>query len=187
VGCEGTVGSGFMETLHCLFSHGFRVSGQPFAMLTCIKIWPCRWECLSNDRHIVRRRTNSVILKHVNCKQDGHKRQSERAYTSFTATRVSVQQPYILQRSTLWVRVTDSKASREPLVQRKMYRNSAKQKYHGHFTYTIRIHCINYIHPSRWLRFLRRRSAAALLLGLRVRIPPGSMYICLLWVFCVVR
>jgi hypothetical protein len=40
---------------------------------------------------------------------------------------------------------------------------------------------------SQWPRRLRRRSAAAHLLGLWVRIPPGSMDVCLLWVLCVVR
>jgi hypothetical protein len=88
------------------------------------------------------------------------------------------------ERSTLWVRVT---ARHRVSRAYKMYRNCEKQKCRGHFTYTILIRYINYIHSSRWLRFLRHRSAAALLLGLRVRIPPGSMYICFLWMFCVVR
>jgi len=40
---------------------------------------------------------------------------------------------------------------------------------------------------SQWPRGLRRRSAAARLLRLWVRIPPGGMDVCLLWVLCVVR
>ena len=40
---------------------------------------------------------------------------------------------------------------------------------------------------SRWPRGLRRRSAAARLLRMWVRIPPGGMDVCLLWVLCVVR
>jgi len=87
---------------------------------------------------------------------------------------------------------SDSKASSESHVLYKMYRNCSKQKYRGHFTYAIQIHYINHIHPSRWLHFLRSRSAAALLLGLWVRIPSGGvgvggMCICVLWMFCVVR
>jgi len=35
-------------------------------------------------------------------------------------------------------------------------------------------------HPFRWTRGLRRGSKATLLLGLRVRIPPGGMEICIL-------
>ena len=39
----------------------------------------------------------------------------------------------------------------------------------------------NYIHSrSRWPRGLRRRSAAARLVGLWVRIPPGGTDVCLL-------
>jgi hypothetical protein len=38
---------------------------------------------------------------------------------------------------------------------------------------------------SQWPRGLR--SAAARLLGLWVRIPPGGMDVCLMWVLCVVR
>ena len=46
---------------------------------------------------------------------------------------------------------------------------------------------LNSIHRwSRWLRGLRRGSAAARLLGLRVRNPPGARMSCLLWVLCVV-
>jgi len=40
---------------------------------------------------------------------------------------------------------------------------------------------------SQWPRRLRCGSAAARLLGLRVRIPSGVMDVCLLWVLCVVR
>ena len=40
---------------------------------------------------------------------------------------------------------------------------------------------------SQWPRGLRRRSAAARLLRSWVRIPPGGMDVCLLWVLCVVR
>jgi hypothetical protein len=40
--------------------------------------------------------------------------------------------------------------------------------------------------PSWWPRGLRRRSAAARLLELGVRIPPGA-WVCLLWVFSVVQ
>ena len=40
---------------------------------------------------------------------------------------------------------------------------------------------------SQWPRGLRRRSAAARLLRLWVRISPGGMEVCLLWVLCVVR
>ena len=40
---------------------------------------------------------------------------------------------------------------------------------------------------SQWPRVLRRRSAAARLLRLWVRILPGAMDVCLLWVLCVVR
>jgi hypothetical protein len=39
---------------------------------------------------------------------------------------------------------------------------------------------------SNWPSGLRRGSAAARLLELWVRIPPGSMDVCLLWVLCVV-
>ena len=47
---------------------------------------------------------------------------------------------------------------------------------------------INYKHRRyQWPRGLRRRSEAARLLGLWVRIPPGCMDVCLLWVLCVVR
>ena len=40
---------------------------------------------------------------------------------------------------------------------------------------------------SQWPRDLRRRSAAARLLRLWVRIPPGDMNVCLLRVLCIVR
>jgi hypothetical protein len=40
---------------------------------------------------------------------------------------------------------------------------------------------------SQWLRGLRRGFAAACLLGLRVRIPPGGMDVSFLRVLCVVR
>ena len=51
---------------------------------------------------------------------------------------------------------------------------------HDKCTLTIRLG------RSKWLRGLRRGSAAARLLGLRVRIPPGT-WMCLLWVLRVVR
>jgi hypothetical protein len=38
---------------------------------------------------------------------------------------------------------------------------------------------------SQWPSGLRRGSAAARLLGLRVRNPPGGMDVCLLWMLCV--
>jgi len=41
---------------------------------------------------------------------------------------------------------------------------------------------------SQWPHGLRRGSAAASLLGLRVRVSPGAwMFVCLLWLLCVVR
>jgi hypothetical protein len=40
---------------------------------------------------------------------------------------------------------------------------------------------------SQWPRGLRGRSAAARLLRSWIRIPPGGMDVCLLWVLCVVR
>ena len=40
---------------------------------------------------------------------------------------------------------------------------------------------------SQWPRVLRRGSAAACLLRLWVRIPPGCMNVCLLLELCVVR
>jgi len=43
-----------------------------------------------------------------------------------------------------------------------------------------------FVRRSQWPRGLRRRSTAARLLGLRVRILPESMDVCLLSVFCVV-
>ena len=39
---------------------------------------------------------------------------------------------------------------------------------------------------SQWPRGPRRRSTAARLLRLWVRIPPGGMDVCLLWVLCVI-
>jgi putative hemolysin len=99
-----------------------------------------------------------------------------------STTRVRTDVPYILQTAALWIRVTARDQVRHTY---KMYRNCAKQKYNEHFPYTIQIHYINYTHPSRRLRLLRRRSAAALLLELRVRIPPvGHVYLSLVNVLC---
>ena len=50
------------------------------------------------------------------------------------------------------------------------------------FCYTISL-----LRRSQWPRGLRRRSAAARLLRLWVRIPPAAWILCLLWVSCVVR
>jgi len=40
---------------------------------------------------------------------------------------------------------------------------------------------------SQWSRGLRHGSTGSRLLGLRVRIAAGSMFLCLQWVLCVVR
>jgi hypothetical protein len=43
------------------------------------------------------------------------------------------------------------------------------------------------VRRSRWPRGLTRWSAGSSLLGLRVRMPPVCMEVCLLWVMCVSR
>jgi len=43
-----------------------------------------------------------------------------------------------------------------------------------------------YIRPTQWPHGLRRGSVVAPLLGLRVRIPPAGMNVCLLCMLCVV-
>ena len=48
-------------------------------------------------------------------------------------------------------------------------------------------YCYYYYCRSQWPRGLRRSSAAASLLRLWVRIPPGDMDVCLLWMLCIVR
>ena len=46
---------------------------------------------------------------------------------------------------------------------------------------------INYLMGrSKWPHGLRRRCASARVLGLRVRIPPKVMVVCLVWLLCVV-
>ena len=52
--------------------------------------------------------------------------------------------------------------------------------------FTISFHTCH-MRRSQWPRGLRRRSAAARLLRLWVRIPPGGMDVCLFGVLCFVR
>ena len=48
-------------------------------------------------------------------------------------------------------------------------------------------YCNLWTYWSQWPRVLRRGFVAACLLGLWIRIPPGGMDVCLLWVLCVVQ
>ena len=58
-------------------------------------------------------------------------------------------------------------------------------------SHSPRFYLLNFINylmgRSQWPRGLRRGSAAARVLGLRVWIPPGVMDVCLEWLLCVVK